>query len=984
MTEDNQINSLNYIEISGARENNLKNVDLVLPKNKLIVITGLSGSGKSSLAFDTIYAEGQRRYVESLSSYARQFLNLQDKPDVDTITGLLPTIAIEQKTTSKNQRSTIATITEIYDYMRLLFARVGIPHSPKTGLPIESQTSSQIIERIRALPVGMRVNLLAPVIKGKKGEHSREIMNLQRHGYTRLRINGEIYEIDDLPIIDKNKNNTIEVVIDRLVISEEIGNRLAASVENSLLLGKGVVNIEIVALPEGDAGTDEEENDFKEGQIIKMSSLFSCPESGFTIDEIEPRIFSFNSPYGACEHCGGLGKRLELDIQLIIADPNLSVLHGAIAPWSFIENKSEIGHYYMQVLSNVAEHYEFDIDAPWAKLPKKAKEILLYGSGDTKIKMQYEDRKIVYNVKKSFDGVINYLHRSGTKGKTIGSTELEKYQSLQKCSACKGYRLKKESLCIKVAEKNIGQINFMTIKEALDWFSNLSRKLSPKDKIIAERPLKEIIRRVSFLHNVGLGYLKLSRESNTLSGGESQRIRLASQIGSGLSGILYVLDEPSIGLHQSDNFKLLNTLKDLRNIGNTVIVVEHDHETIEEADYVVDVGPGAGVNGGHIVAVGTPKEIRENDDSLTGRYMSGKEFIPISINKREGHLNKFIEIINAKSNNLKNITVKFPLGKLICVTGLSGSGKSTLVIHTLCRAISQKFNRSTVPHGEFDEIKGLENIDKIIEINQTPIGRTPLSNAATYTGAFTHIREWFTMLPESKARGYKVGRFSFNTKGGRCEACSGDGVIKIEMNFFPDVYIKCEQCAGQRYNAETLEIKYKGKSISDVLEMNVDEAAEFFKSHSIIYEKMNAMQEVGLGYLNIGLAATKLSGGEAQRIKLSKELSKRSTGKTLYILDEPTTGLHMHDIKNLLKILHKLVDAGNTIIVIEHNVDVIKTADHVIDVGPEGGDKGGIIVAEGTPEEVAESENSITGKFLKKYIDITPKIDNSQHQERIN
>lgn len=948
-----------FIRVTGAKEHNLKNINVDIPRNQLVVITGLSGSGKSSLAFDTIYAEGQRRYVESLSAYARQFLQMQGKPDVESITGLSPAIAIDQKTVSRNPRSTVATVTEVYDYMRLLFARIGIPYSPATGQPIKSQSVSEMVDRIMELPKGTKILILAPFIRGRKGEHSREIIELKKQGFTRFMIDGEMHDVANLPVIDKNKHHNMEVVVDRLVVADDLGNRLPSSIETSLEISGGILYVDLVETPK-----DAKNPDLVKGYRIVCSEKFACPVSGFTLEEIEPRMFSFNSPYGACTACDGLGTEVYFDPRLIVPHDNLSLRRGAIAPWAQANARQ-----VEQTLMALARHYDFDLDTPFKDLPEKAKEVIFYGSGEEEIKFNYDEGSRNFAVKKPFDGVVNSLDkrwRSSDSGWM--REELEKYQDLTRCHACHGYRLKPESLCVKVDGQNIGQVSELTISMAVEWFGNLHTKLNDTQNAIAERILKELNKRLEFLNNVGLNYLTLNRESGTLSGGESQRIRLASQIGSGLSGVLYVLDEPSIGLHQCDNQKLLNTLKGLKELGNSVIVVEHDEDTMRQADYLIDVGLGAGVHGGRIIAEGTPDEVMKNEVSITGQYLSGKKFIPIPAKRREWSEKKSIKIKGARANNLKNIDVVMPLGVFTCVTGVSGGGKSSLVIQTLYKAVTKKLNGTKVTPGMHDTITGLETIDKIIEIDQSPIGRTPRSNPATYTGAFGPIRDWFTNLPESKARGYKPGRFSFNVKGGRCEVCQGDGLIKIEMHFLPDVYVNCDACGGMRYNRETLEVKYKGKSIADVLNMNVEEADEFFAKVPVIKEKLEALKEVGLGYIKLGQSATTLSGGEAQRVKLAKELSKRSTGRTLYILDEPTTGLHSEDIGKLLGVLHKLVDAGNTIVVIEHNLDVIKTADHIIDIGPGGGDKGGNLVAIGTPEDVAANKKSVTGEYLKPYL----------------
>lgn len=950
-----------YIKVTGAKEHNLKNVSVDVPRNQLVVITGLSGSGKSSLAFDTIYAEGQRRYVESLSAYARQFLQMQGKPDVESITGLSPAIAIDQKTVSRNPRSTVATVTEIYDYMRLLYARIGIPYSPATGKPIESQTVSDMVDKIMTLPAGTKVYLLAPFVRGRKGEHSREILDLKKQGFTRFKIDGEIHEIDSLPMIDKNKHHDMEVVVDRIAIAEDLGNRLPGSIETILKISGGLLYVEIVSLP------SDYEGDHKKGEILVFSEKFACPVSGFTLSEIEPRMFSFNSPYGACSACDGLGSEVFFDPDLIVPKPSLSLSKGAIAPWTGMSTKN-----VNQILASLAKHYKFDMDIPYNKLPENIQNMLMNGSGEEEINFHYDDGTRSYKSKKPFEGVINYLYRKWKDSDSAWMREeLEKYQDLTKCHKCHGYRLNDEALCVKINEKHIGEVTTFTISESLKWFTALPKKISKTHQQISERVLRELVKRLEFLNNVGLEYLTLNRESGTLSGGESQRIRLASQIGSGLSGVLYVLDEPSIGLHQRDNQKLLDTLKGLKELGNSVLVVEHDEDTMRQADYLIDVGPGAGIHGGTIVSEGTPEQVAKDPKSITGQYLSGKKSIKVPEKRRKIDDNKLITIKGARANNLKNITASIPLGAFTCVTGVSGGGKSSLVIHTLYKAITKKLNGTKVTPGPHDAITGLETIDKIIEIDQSPIGRTPRSNPATYTGAFGPIRDWFTNLPESKARGYKPGRFSFNVKGGRCEACQGDGLIKIEMHFLPDVYVNCDACNGARYNRETLEVKYKGKSIADVLNMNVEEGNEFFKNVPVIKEKLEALNEVGLSYIKLGQSATTLSGGEAQRVKLAKELSKRSTGRTLYILDEPTTGLHTDDISKLLVVLHKLVDSGNTIVVIEHNLDVIKTADYIVDIGPEGGDKGGNVVGTGTPEDIAANPASITGKFLKPYLSKT-------------
>ncbi len=964
-----------YISIRGAKQHNLKNVDLDLPKNKLVVITGLSGSGKSSLAFDTLYAEGQRRYVESLSAYARQFLNIHDKPDVESIEGLSPAIAIDQKTTSKNPRSTVGTVTEIYDYLRLLYARVGVPYSPATGLPIESQTVSQMVDAIKALPEGSKLHLLAPVTRGQKGEHRKEIMALAKRGFTRVKIDGEMHEIADMPTLDKNKKHDISVVVDRIKVSSELGNRLADSIETALNISDGLLQVEVVEMAGVESRESSEKKSKTQGKsakkgsasldsdhptLITFSSKFACPVSGFSLDEIEPRIFSFNSPFGACPTCDGLGTQMYFDEGLIVPDANLSLAQGAIAPWA-----SGHAKFYQQALDGLARHYKFGMSTPFRQLPEDIQRKILHGTGDESVKIAYFDGVRTFHSNKPFEGVIGNLQRrwSETESDSVRD-ELAKFQATSPCDTCHGARLKPEALCVKIGEKHIAEVTALPIDKAVEWFEHLPKKMSAKQNQIAEKILKEIRARLGFLANVGLDYLTLSRESGTLSGGESQRIRLASQIGSGLSGVVYVLDEPSIGLHQCDNERLLATLQHLRALGNTVIVVEHDEDTMRHADYLVDMGPGAGVHGGHVVAQGTPAQVMAHKKSVTGQYLSGARCIEVPKQRRTASKSKRIVIRGARANNLRNIDVEIPYGLFTCVTGVSGGGKSSLVIQTLYKAVTKRLHGTKVTPGAHDSIEGLEYIDKIIEIDQSPIGRTPRSNPVTYTGAFQPIRDWFAGLPEAKQRGYAAGRFSFNVKGGRCEACQGDGMIKIEMHFLPDVYVTCDQCKGQRYNRETLEVKYKDKSIAEVLNMTVDEASEYFVNHPTIREKLVALSEVGLGYIRLGQSATTLSGGEAQRIKLAKELSKRATGKTLYILDEPTTGLHSEDIRKLLHVLHKLVDSGNTIVVIEHNLDVIKTADHIIDIGPGGGNKGGHLVAMGTPEQVAATAKSVTGKYL--------------------
>jgi excinuclease ABC subunit A len=939
------------ISIRGAREHNLKNIDLTIPRDKLVVFTGLSGSGKSSLAFDTIYAEGQRRYVESLSAYARQFLEMTQKPDVDQIDGLSPAISIEQKTTSKNPRSTVGTVTEIYDYMRLLWARVGIPYSPATGLPIESQTVSQMVDRVLALPERTRLYLLAPVVRGRKGEYRKEIADYIKRGFQRLKIDGQFYEITEAPALDKKLKHDIEVVVDRIAVRADMAARLAESFETALELADGIAIIEYA---------DEKEEDGKPKQIV-FSSKFACPVSGFTIAEIEPRLFSFNNPFGACPACGGLGSEQTVDPELVVPDPKLTLRKGAIAPWA-----RSTSPYYLQTLESLAKHYKFRLDTPFEDLPERVREIILYGSGEEPIRFSYNDGLRSYDVKKPFEGVVSNLDRRYHETESEWAREeISRYMTATPCSACKGYRLKPEALAVKIAGAHIGEIADLSVREARRWFAELPEKLDAKRREIAKRILKEIGERLTFLVDVGLDYLTLSRASGTLSGGESQRIRLASQIGSGLTGVLYVLDEPSIGLHQRDNAKLLETLRRLRDLGNSVIVVEHDEDAILAADHVVDVGPGAGIHGGEIVAQGTAAEIMADPKSLTGQYLSGERQVPLPRTRRKPAPGRKLKIIGATGNNLKHVSVDIPLGLLTCVTGVSGGGKSTLIVDTLYKAAARRLNGALEHPAPYEAIEGLQHLDKVIDIDQSPIGRTPRSNPATYTGAFTPIRDWFTGLPEAKARGYQPGRFSFNVKGGRCEACQGDGVIKIEMHFLPDVYVTCDVCKGKRYDRETLEVKYREKSIADVLDMTVEEATLLFKAVPAIREKLETLSRVGLGYIKLGQQANTLSGGEAQRVKLAKELSRRATGRTLYLLDEPTTGLHFHDVAKLLDVLHQLVDAGNSVVVIEHNLDVIKTADWIIDLGPEGGDGGGEIVAQGAPEEIAKVPQSYTGHYLK-------------------
>ncbi|KQN74002.1 excinuclease ABC subunit UvrA [Devosia sp. Leaf64] len=946
------------IIVRGAREHNLKGIDVKLPRDSLIVMTGLSGSGKSSLAFDTIYAEGQRRYVESLSAYARQFLEMMQKPDVEHIEGLSPAISIEQKTTSRNPRSTVGTVTEIYDYLRLLFARVGIPYSPATGLPIESQTVSQMVDRTMELPEGTRLYLLAPIARGRKGEYKKELADLMRKGFQRVKIDGEYHEIEDAPTLDKKFKHDIEVVVDRVVVSPDISGRLAESFETALKLAEGIALVEYA----------DEKNEDGSARQITFSEKFACPVSGFTIAEIEPRLFSFNNPFGACPVCDGLGTEQKIDPDQIVPDASLSLRDGAILPWS-----KTSAPYYQQTLQAVVKHYGASTGTAWNELPFEVQHAVLFGTGKVAIDFVYDDGLRQYKTSKPFEGVIGNLERRYKETESAGMREeIERYMSAKPCVACGGYRLKPETLAVKIDGLHIGQVSNMSIKVASKWFVDLSDKLSATQSQIGERILKEIRERLNFLNDVGLEYLSMSRNSGTLSGGESQRIRLASQIGSGLTGVLYVLDEPSIGLHQRDNARLLETLQRLRDLGNTVIVVEHDEDAILTADYVLDIGPGAGVNGGHIVAEGTPQDILNHPDSLTGKYLSGRMGIQIPPERREGKKGKALSIKGATGNNLKNVSVDVPLGLFVAITGVSGGGKSTLMIDTMYQAIARRLNGARVVPAPHDSLTGLEFLDKVIDIDQSPIGRTPRSNPATYTGAFTPLREWFSGLPEAKARGYGPGRFSFNVKGGRCEKCEGDGVLKIEMHFLPDVYVTCDVCKGKRYNRETLEVQFKGKSISDVLDMTIDEGVEFFSAVPVIRDKFATLQRVGLGYVKVGQPATTLSGGEAQRVKLSKELSKRATGRTLYMLDEPTTGLHFHDVAKLLEVLHELVDGGNTVIVIEHNLEVIKTADWIIDMGPEGGDGGGEVVAIGTPEEVATNTRSHTGHFLKEVMDRRP------------
>ncbi|HEV2504369.1 MAG TPA: excinuclease ABC subunit UvrA [Mesorhizobium sp.] len=961
-----------YISIRGAREHNLKNVDLDLPRDSLVVMTGLSGSGKSSLAFDTIYAEGQRRYVESLSAYARQFLEMMQKPDVDQIDGLSPAISIEQKTTSRNPRSTVGTVTEIYDYMRLLFARVGVPYSPATGLPIESQTVSQMVDRVLTLEEGTRLYITAPMVRGRKGEYRKELLELQKKGFQRVKVDGTFYEIADVPALDKKYKHDIDVVVDRIVVRADLATRLADSMETALKLAEGLAIAEFADRPLPAEATAEEsayKSKNETHERILFSEKFACPVSGFTIPEIEPRLFSFNNPFGACPTCDGLGSQRAIDENLVVPDDNVTLRDGAVAPWA-----KSTSPYYSQTLEALGKVYDFKLGDKFKDLREDAKQAILRGTGEREVTFNYDDGLRSYKTTKTFEGVIPNLERRWKETESAWMREeIERFMAATPCPACGGYRLKPEALAVKIAGKHIGEVTQLSIRKADLWFNELPAQLNEKQNEIATRILKEIRERLRFLNDVGLDYLTLSRNSGTLSGGESQRIRLASQIGSGLTGVLYVLDEPSIGLHQRDNARLLETLKHLRDIGNTVIVVEHDEDAILTADYVVDIGPAAGIHGGRVIAQGTPREVMANPASITGKYLSGELEVATPAERRPGKKGKRVKVVGARGNNLKNVTAEFPLGTFTAVTGVSGGGKSTFLIETLFKAASRRIMGSREHPAEHDRIEGLEFLDKVIDIDQSPIGRTPRSNPATYTGAFTPIRDWFAGLPEAKARGYQPGRFSFNVKGGRCEACQGDGVIKIEMHFLPDVYVTCDVCHGKRYNRETLDVTFKGKSIADVLDMTVEEGVEFFAAVPAVRDKLITLNQVGLGYIHIGQQATTLSGGEAQRIKLAKELSRKATGKTLYILDEPTTGLHFHDVAKLLEVLHELVDQGNTVIVIEHNLEVIKTADWVLDLGPEGGDGGGELVASGTPEDVVAEPRSYTGQFLKELLERRPK-----------
>lgn len=969
-----------FISVRGAREHNLKNLDIDLPRDSLIVMTGVSGSGKSSLAFDTIYAEGQRRYVESLSAYARQFLEMMQKPDVDQIDGLSPAISIEQKTTSKNPRSTVGTVTEIYDYLRLLFARVGIPYSPATGLPIESQTVSQMVDRVLDIEEGTRLYILAPMVRGRKGEYRKELAELMKKGFQRVKVDGTFYEIADVPALDKKYKHDIDVVVDRIVVRGDLATRLADSMETALRLADGLVIAEFADKPLGEEMTGADAVNKSKNETherILFSEKFACPVSGFTISEIEPRLFSFNNPFGACPACDGLGSQKAIDPSLIVPEEHVSLREGAVAPWA----KSS-SPYYVQTLEGLGRAYGFKIGDRWRDIDEEGRNAILHGTGTRKIEFAYEDGMRSYKTSKTFEGVIPNLQRRWKETESAWMREeIERFMSATPCPACNGYRLKPEALAVKINGLHIGQVTEMSIRKAVGWFEDLPNALNEKHNEIAVRILKEIRERLRFLNDVGLDYLTMSRNSGTLSGGESQRIRLASQIGSGLTGVLYVLDEPSIGLHQRDNARLLDTLKHLRDLGNTVIVVEHDEDAILQADHVVDIGPAAGIHGGTVIAEGKPSEIMANPNSLTGQYLSGSMGIALPAERRKPKKGKRIKVVGARGNNLRDVSAEIPLGTFTAVTGVSGGGKSTFLIETLFKAASRRIMGSREHPAEHDRIEGLEFLDKVIDIDQSPIGRTPRSNPATYTGAFTPIRDWFAGLPEAKARGYQPGRFSFNVKGGRCEACQGDGVIKIEMHFLPDVYVTCDVCHGKRYNRETLDVTFKGKSIADVLDMTVEEGVEFFAAVPAVRDKMETLKKVGLGYIHIGQQATTLSGGEAQRIKLAKELSRRATGKTLYILDEPTTGLHFHDVAKLLEVLHELVEQGNTVVVIEHNLEVIKTADWVLDLGPEGGDGGGRLVASGTPEDVVAEPNSYTGQFLKELLERRPLIGKAEAAE---
>ncbi|WP_442578262.1 excinuclease ABC subunit UvrA [Mesorhizobium sp. ASY16-5R] len=969
-----------FISVRGAREHNLKNVDLDLPRDSLVVMTGLSGSGKSSLAFDTIYAEGQRRYVESLSAYARQFLEMMQKPDVDQIDGLSPAISIEQKTTSRNPRSTVGTVTEIYDYMRLLYARVGIPYSPATGLPIESQTVSQMVDRVLALPEGTRLYLLAPIVRGRKGEYKKELLELQKKGFQRVKVDGAFYEIAEAPTLDKKYKHDIDVVVDRIVVRGDLSARLADSIETALKLADGLCVAEFADKPldasqTGDDAVNKSANETHER--ILFSEKFACPVSGFTIPEIEPRLFSFNNPFGACPTCDGLGSQRAIDENLIVPDDNVTLRDGAVSPWA-----KSTSPYYAQTLEALGKAYGFKLGDKFSSLSDAAKHAVLRGTGEREITFNYDDGLRSYKTTKTFEGVIPNLERRWKETESAWMREeIERFMSATPCPACNGFRLKPESLAVKIGGCHIGEVSNMSIRKADQWFTELPQKLNAKQNEIAVRVLKEIRERLRFLNDVGLDYLTMARNSGTLSGGESQRIRLASQIGSGLTGVLYVLDEPSIGLHQRDNARLLDTLKHLRDLGNTVIVVEHDEDAILTADYVVDIGPAAGIHGGRVIAQGSPAEIMANPNSITGKYLTGELEIALPDERRKMKKGRRIKVVGARGNNLKDVTAEIPLGTFTAVTGVSGGGKSTFLIETLFKAASRRIMGSREHPADHDRIEGLEFLDKVIDIDQSPIGRTPRSNPATYTGAFTPIRDWFAGLPEAKARGYQPGRFSFNVKGGRCEACQGDGVIKIEMHFLPDVYVTCDVCHGKRYNRETLDVLFKGKSIADVLDMTVEEGVDYFAAVPGVRDKLETLKQVGLGYIHIGQQATTLSGGEAQRIKLAKELSRKATGKTLYILDEPTTGLHFHDVAKLLEVLHELVDQGNTVVVIEHNLEVIKTADWILDLGPEGGDGGGELVAQGTPEEVVEEPRSYTGQFLKELLERRPKAGKREAAE---